>query len=94
MKIISFKHKGLEAFYTSGNHKGIIVEHANKIRGIFSFIDNAPNVEALEGIPALKLHQLKGNREGIWSITVRANWRITFAVSGDECELLDYEDYH
>lgn len=94
MKITSFKHKGLEAFYTTGSHKGIIVEHANKIKSIFSFIDQAPSIEALEGIPALKLHQLKGNRDGVWSMTVRANWRITFAVNGDACELLDYEDYH
>ena len=23
------------------------------------------------------LHELKGDRKGVWSITVRANWRIT-----------------
>jgi proteic killer suppression protein len=94
MKITSFKHKGLEAFYTTGSRKGIMVEHATMIESIFAFIDNVPNIEALEGIPALKLHQLKDNRDGIWSMTVRANWRITLAVNGDSCELLNYEDYH
>jgi proteic killer suppression protein len=25
-----------------------------------------------------RLHRLKGNRKGVWTVTVRANWRMTF----------------
>ena len=93
MNITSFKHKGLEAFYLTGSNKGINTEHAGKIALILESIELAKTIDMLN-IAAFKLHQLKGNRHGIWSITVRANWRITFAVNGDDCQLLDYEDYH
>lgn len=41
-----------------------------------------------------KLHPLKGEREGYWSITVRANWRITFQFINGDAYILNYEDYH
>jgi len=28
-------------------------------------------------IPGYRLHALKGNRKGLWSITVNGNWRVT-----------------
>lgn len=94
MKIISFKHKGLEAFYTTGSQKGIQSEHAKRLRAILDYLQQAENMEAVASVNSFRTHQLKGNRAGIWSITVRANWRVTLAVKGDACELLDYEDYH
>ena len=37
-----------------------------------------------------------GDRRGTWSLTVSANWRITFRVDRNEMEIidLDFEDYH
>jgi proteic killer suppression protein len=94
MKITSFKHKGLEAFYTTGNHKGIIVDHVPRLVMIFNYLTSATSIEDIAAVHSFKLHQLKGNKAGTWSITVRANWRLTFKMNGDECHLLDYEDYH
>ncbi|MBP6082663.1 MAG: type II toxin-antitoxin system RelE/ParE family toxin [Providencia sp.] len=37
---------------------------------------------------------LKGNREGYWSITVRANWCINFQFIKGDTYILNYEDYH
>jgi proteic killer suppression protein len=45
-------------------------------------------------IPSLRLHELKGNRQGTWSVTVQANWRITFRFVESDAEVVDYEDYH
>jgi len=45
-------------------------------------------------IPTLFLHPLKGNGKGIWSITVQANWRITFRFIEGDAEIVNYEDYH
>ncbi len=45
-------------------------------------------------IPTLRLHELKGDRAGIWSVTVQANWRITFRFAEGDAEVVDYEDYH
>jgi len=45
-------------------------------------------------IPSLRLHQLKGQQKGIWSVTVQANWRITFRFVEGDAEIVNYEDYH
>ena len=45
-------------------------------------------------IPTLRLHQLKGQRKGIWAIIVQANWRITFRFVEGDAEIVNYEDYH
>ena len=51
---------------------------------------------AIEGMaaPDLKLQPLKGDREGTWSVTVQANWRITFRFVNGNAEVVNYEDYH
>ena len=40
------------------------------------------------------LHELKGSRKGIWSVTVQANWRVTFRFVDGDAEVVNYEDYH
>ncbi|MCB0058359.1 MAG: type II toxin-antitoxin system RelE/ParE family toxin, partial [Caldilineaceae bacterium] len=40
------------------------------------------------------LHELAGDRKGVWSVTVQANWRITFRFVDGNAEDVDYEDYH
>ena len=42
-------------------------------------------------ISFLKLHELKGDRKGIWSVTVQANWRITFQFKQGDVEIVNYE---
>ena len=44
--------------------------------------------------PGFELHPLKGDKYGYWSVTVRANWRITFEFENDNVINVDYEDYH
>ncbi len=46
------------------------------------------------GLPGLDLHPLKSERKGTWAVSVRGNWRITFAVSGPDVVNVDYEAYH
>ena len=41
-----------------------------------------------------KLHELKGARKGFWSVTVRANWRITFRWEDGFALDVNFEDYH
>lgn len=56
-------------------------------------LDTAMEVSDLD-IPGYKLHPLKGNRKGIWAISVSGNWRLTFEFREGHVYLLDYEDYH
>lgn len=91
--IRSFKHKGLERFFLSGSKSGIRPEQAERLRLILAQLQAAvaPGDMAL---PGLRLHELKGDRKGTWSVTVSSNWRITFSFDGKDAVDVDYEDYH
>ena len=45
-------------------------------------------------LPGNRLHELKGDRKGAWSITVSGNWRLTFSFEGEDARDVDLEDYH
>ena len=90
--IKSFVHKGLEQFFLTGNKAGVQPPHANRIRLILAQLHQARSIDDLR-IPTLRLHELKGDRRGAWSVTVQANWRITFRFAAGDAEALDYEDY-
>jgi proteic killer suppression protein len=91
--IKSFKHKGLEKFHTSGSTKGIQANHAKKLRMQLAALDTAQSLDDMD-IPGYRLHQLTGDKRGIWSITVNANWRLTFEFEEGNIYILNYEDYH
>lgn len=88
-----FIHKGLDAFYRKGSLKGIQSMHAARLRLILGLLDAATKIEDMNA-PGLALHPLKGNRKGVWAVTVQANWRITFRFVDGDAEIVDYEDYH
>lgn len=91
--IVSFRHKGLEAFYRSGTTRGIQAAHTRKLELILALLNAAKEPKDLNQ-PALRLHPLRGNLKGHWSVWVNGNWRITFRFIGPDVELVDYQDYH
>ncbi len=44
-------------------------------------------------VAGYRLHRLRGTPQR-WSVRVTANYRITFAWSGENAEPRDFEDYH
>jgi proteic killer suppression protein len=44
--------------------------------------------------PGWRLHSLKGDLKGNWSVTVNGNWRLTFRFEGEHAVLVGYQDYH
>lgn len=91
--IRSFKHKGLEEFFNSGSTRGIQAAHARKLRMQLAALDTAAAIEDMN-IPGYRLHPLKGDRKGLWSITVSGNWRVTFEFTEGSVCIVNYEDYH
>jgi len=91
--IKSFKHKGLKKYFETGSASGIQAKHQRKLRMQLVAIDTAQEIDDIN-LPGFKLHPLKGNRDGIWSITVNGNWRITFEFIDGNAFILNYEDYH
>ena len=91
--IISFRHKGLEAFYRTGSARGIQAAHASKLRRILGLLDAADGPQAMN-VPSFKLHPLKSDLAGHWSVWVNGNRRVTFRFTEAGAELIDYQDCH
>jgi proteic killer suppression protein len=45
-------------------------------------------------LPGYRLHALKGDRKGYWSMTISGNWRIVFRFENGEALEIDLVDYH
>lgn len=91
--IQSFRHGGLERFFTTGAKSGIRPEHANRLRLVLGRLAAATAPKDMD-LPGLRLHPLKGKLKGRWSVTISGNWRVTFAFSGKDAIDVGYEDYH
>ena len=91
--IQSFRHKGLRKFYESGSAAGVQPHHAKRLRMLLTALDTAQCIEDMD-IPGFRLHQLKGEERGRWSVWVNGNWRVTFEFKDGHAYVLDYEDYH
>lgn len=57
-------------------------------------LDSAEVVDEVETVPGWRLHPLKGNLKGHWSLSVSGNWRPIFRFEGGDAYDLDLIDYH
>lgn len=64
-----------------------------RIRLVLAALDAAGAIEDLDQ-PTFRLHPLKGDLRGFWSVTVRANRRIVFRFETDKALDVDFIDYH
>ena len=93
LKIRSFKHRGLKRFYERDDRSGIRSDFADTIQEILTVLDDAAVPQELD-LPGYRLHPLKGDLKGFWSVTVRANWRIIFRFEGPDAFDVELIDYH
>lgn len=91
--IKSFKHKGLEKFFTKGNTAGIKNSHIPRLEERLQALHTATVIEDMR-LPGWHLHPLKGNKAGLWAINVSGNWRIVFEFKDGHAYVVNYEDYH
>jgi len=91
--IQSFRHKGLRRFYETESVAGVQPKHAKRLRMLLAALDSAQTVADMD-VPGFKLHPLKGEEKGRWSVWVNGNWRVTFEFKDGQAYALDYEDYH
>lgn len=88
------RHAGLKRFYERGDRRRLMAEHVPKIARILAQLDIAKAPVDMD-IPGFRLHPLTGDLAGFWSVTVRANWRITFRFDEHGAVVeVDYVDYH
>ena len=91
--IKSFRHKGLRQYWESGKTKGLNQAHIPRILRRLSALDVAESPRDID-LPGFRLHALKGQDKGRYSIWVTGNWRMTFEFDGIDVIILDLEDYH
>jgi toxin HigB-1 len=91
--IKSFRHKGIQNFFETGSKAGIQANHSARLRIQLTRLDDAASPQDMNA-PGWRLHQLKAELEGHWSVTVNGNWRLTFRFEGIDVVLVDYQDYH
>jgi toxin HigB-1 len=93
MLIGKVRHRGLKALYQDDDPSGVSASSVGKIKRILAALEFADDLSQLT-TPGWKVHPLKGNRSGAYSITVTGNWRITFRLEGNTVTDIDFEDYH
>ena len=91
--IRSFRHKGLERFFTKSERKGIDAKESDRIRRILDRLDSAVRPEDMN-LPGYKFHGLKGDRKGVYAVSVSGNWRVTFQFEAGDAVYVNLEDYH
>jgi len=96
MRLSKFRHKGLLRLYTEGNAKGVSASHLDKVGKVLLALETALTLEQVGRFPGWKLHPLKGDMKGYWSLTVTGNWRIVFRYheSTNTASDIDLIDYH
>ena len=91
--IQSFKHRGLKRLYETGDRSGIRPDLINSVEDILARLDVSDMPQDMN-LPGYRLHSLKGELKGMWSVTVRANWRIVFRFKGTDVFEVELIDYH
>jgi toxin HigB-1 len=95
MQLVRFRYKGLRQLYEDGNARGLPSAMADKLRKLLLALETAETLEELGRFPGWKLHPLKGDLKGLWSLTVTGNWRLLFRYdektnTASDIDLIDY----
>jgi proteic killer suppression protein len=71
------------------------VRLADKLRKLLFSLETADDLDQVSRFPGWKLHPLKGDLKGFWSLTVTGNWRLIFRYdegmnTATDIDLIDY----
>jgi toxin HigB-1 len=65
----------------------------DRLENVLSVLDAAARPRDLD-LPGYRLHPLKGDLAGVWSVTISGNWRVTFRIEDGNAFDVDLTDYH
>ena len=91
--IRTFRHRGLKRLRERGEASKMRADQAERIGIALADLDAAKTPQDLD-LPGYRLHPLKGDLKGFWSIWISANWRIIFRFEGGDAFDVDLTDYH
>jgi proteic killer suppression protein len=83
----------LQRLYERGDRSRINPALVEKVETALGLLDVAETPEAVN-LPGYRLHPLRGDLRGFWSIRISGNWRLIFRFDDrDVCDV-DLLDYH
>ena len=91
--IDSFRHRGLRRLFEDDDRSKLPPDQVARLRLILTAPDVAERIEDMN-IHSFRQHALKGDLQGFWTMTVRANWRVIFRFSGRRTSDIDLVDYY
>jgi proteic killer suppression protein len=94
MAIRSIRHKGLRRLYEKGEGRDLPAALVEKLSDVLLAIDEAEHPQDVGLFPGWRLHQLKGDLKGFWSVSVSGNWRVIFRFEKGDAFDVDLVDYH
>ena len=89
--IQSFRDRRLKRLFERGDRSKVPQGMVDKIENVLAVLDSARKVDDVD-LPGYRLHPLKGDLAGLWSVTINANWRIVFRFEDGmtfDVELID-----
>jgi len=92
--IKTFDDKRTEQVYEGQTPKGFPAELVGRTRIILDRIDAATSLEHLRTPPSHRLHLMKGDQKGRWSVSVNIQFRITFRFEDGDAYEVRFEDPH
>lgn len=91
--IRTFRHKGLKLLFETGRSRAVSADISRRLIRQLDLLNRATSPADMN-VPGYRLHELKGDRKGTWSVSVGGNWRLTFSFRDGDAYDVELEDYH
>jgi len=92
--IKTFADKETQQVLVSGKSKHLPPDLARRAIRRLEYIDLAKTLNDLKVPPSNRLHVLRGDREGQYSISINEQWRICFRFTEGDAYDVEITDYH
>ena len=90
---VKIRHKGLRALHERDDPARLPADLVPRLRRILLRLQEAAHPDSADA-PGFRLHPLKGDRRGEWSVRASGNWRVVFRFEDGEAVDVNLIDYH
>ena len=92
--IQSFADKQTKELFLTGKSRRLQPDLWRRAVRRLEYVDLAACLDDLKTPPSNRLHALKGDREGQYSISINDQWRICFRFTEGDAYDVEITDYH
>ena len=89
--IRTFRHRALKRLFQDGDASKVRADQLKRISDVLAHLDTALHPADVD-LPGYRLHPLKGDLKGYWSVSISGNWRIVFRFGDGDVFDVDLVD--